>query len=58
MIAVVLQRGWAWDRGCSLADQAAFVEHVAFVTELLDREVAVAAGPFGDPSVLQTSSMS
>jgi hypothetical protein len=53
MVAVVLERGRAWDRGCSLADQAGFAEHAAFVTELLDREVAIAAGPFADPSVLQ-----
>jgi hypothetical protein len=53
MIAVVLQRGRAWDPGRSLADQPGFAEHVAFVTDLLDREVAIAAGPFADPSVLQ-----
>jgi hypothetical protein len=53
MIAVVLERGRAWDPGCSLADQDGFAEHVEFVTDLLDREVAIAAGPFADPSVLQ-----
>jgi hypothetical protein len=55
MIAVVLQRGREWDPGCSLADQAGFAEHAAFVTGLLDQEVAVAAGPFADPAVYQNN---
>jgi uncharacterized protein YciI len=36
-----------------LAEQYGFAEHVALVTDLLDRGVAVEAGPFEDPSALQ-----
>jgi hypothetical protein len=53
MVAVVLKRGRAWNPRLSLAEQVGFAEHVALVTGLLDRAVAVEAGPFGDPSVTQ-----
>jgi uncharacterized protein YciI len=49
---VVLSRGTAWDDRRLLADQAGFTEHVAFVTDLLDRGTAIEAGPFADPSLL------
>lgn len=50
MIALVLTRGHAWISGRPLAEQHGFAEHVALVTELLDRGVAIMAGPFGDPA--------
>ena len=53
MIAVVLRRGPAWDSGRPLAEQAGFAEHVAFVTGLLDRGVAIEAGPFADPTEMR-----
>jgi hypothetical protein len=52
MIAVVLQRGPAWDPRLPLAEQAGFGEHVALITSLLNRGVAIEAGPFSDPSAL------
>jgi hypothetical protein len=53
MIAVVVKRGRAWDSGRPLAEQHGFAEHVALVTGLLDRGVAIEAGPFADPSLLR-----
>lgn len=51
MIAVLLERGPAWDPRLPLAEQAGFPEHVALITGLLDEGVALAAGPFADPGL-------
>jgi hypothetical protein len=51
MIAVLLQRGPAWNPELPLAGQAGFEEHVALITSLLGQGIAIEAGPFSDPSV-------
>lgn len=51
MIAVVLERGPAWDPALPLAGQAGFEEHVALITSLLEQGIAIEAGPFSDPSL-------
>ena len=51
MIAVVLERGAAWNPEVPFAEQAGFAAHVALISGLLSSGVAIEAGPFSDPAV-------
>ena len=57
MIAVVLTRGPTWDSERPLAEQVGFADHVAFITGLLERGVAIEAGPFADPSSMENDDL-